>query len=234
MRPDLQQFWHELLRPRAWWWYIASISVLAFGFWMSAQYYPGGFDWRYRVASALASRLDNPRGSYWSAAGLGLSMILMWPYVSAVKRRMNASANAWTRFAFGALRTGLACGMLLSGERLLIQNLSSLITKGHEIVALATFFSLDIGVFILLVQALVRRRIYAVPALLILLPLLAVAFNQFWLWLAQRDIGWIHTDWKRLGIPLWFSFAFWQWQAITFVNLGLGLLDFIAGERHEP
>jgi len=233
MKSANEKFIRDLLRVRAYGWYLASVSVLILGFWLSARTYPGGFDWRYRVASALASHLDNPAGSDWSAIGLGLAMLLMWPYVSAARKRMEAGATTWTRVAFRVLRFGLAFGMLVGLERLLIRDLSTDVPKGHEILALLAFFGLDIGVFMLLAQAIVRRRLYAVPALLILLPLIAVAFNQFWLYLAQRNIGWVHTDWKRLGIPLWFSFAFWQWQAITFVMLGLGLLGFIAGEDRE-
>ncbi len=233
MKPDYRKLVHSLLRPHAYWWYLSSVVVLVAGFRLSADYYPGGFDWHYRVASALASRLDNPSGSLWSASGLGLAMVLMWPYVSAVKKKMGPRQSGMTRFAFGALRTGLVCGMLLSSERLLIRDLSSVITKGHEIIALLTFFGLDIGVFLLLLQAVWRRRIYVVPTLLILVPLLAVGLNQFWLYLAQRDVGWVHTDWKKLGVSLWFSFALWQWLAIGILLAGLGLLSFISTQERE-
>ncbi len=90
--------------------------VLASGSMIAAWHYPGGFDWLYTVASALGSQKDNPTGSMWFAGGLSLSMILLWPYVSALKKGLWPSLPGAGGFAIGALLTsqiGVPAGVAL-------------------------------------------------------------------------------------------------------------------------
>ena len=218
---------------QAFWWYLASLVILCLGSLMAAKYYPGGFDWQYTVASALASQKHNPTGSIWFAGALSVAMVLLWPYVSALDKGLRPSLPASARFWISALRIGLICGALLGLERLLIRDLSAWVYKAHEILGLLTFAGLYIGVLGLLVQAMLRRKAYALPVLLVASPLLAIGISQFWLYLAQRDLGWVDASWKAMGIPIWFSFAFWQWLAIGFLWAGLGLLSFICLEEKK-
>ncbi len=194
---------------------------------MAARHYPGGFDWVYTVASALASRKHNPDGSAWFAGALFLAMVLLWPYVTAIAKR-HAAPSATAKFAIIAMRTGLVCGALLGLEKLLIKDLSNWIYKAHEILALFTFIGLYFGILTLLVQAMLRKKAFVIPLLTVTAPLAAIAITQFWLYLGQRDLGWVDTSWREIGIPLWLSFAFWQWLAIGFLWLGLGLLSLTA------
>jgi hypothetical protein len=62
------------------------------------------------------------------------------------------------------------------------------------------------------------------PALLVVLPLCAVGLSQLALYFDQRDLGWVNTAWREMGVPVWLSFAFWQWLAVWFLGLGLGYL----------
>jgi hypothetical protein len=211
-------------------WYFASLLVLSLGSILAARHYPGGFDWPYTVASALASQKHNPTGSIWFAGALIVSMMLLWPYVSTLKIALGPSRPV-TEFAIAAMRLGLVCGVLVGAERLLIHNLSDWIYKAHEILAILFFLGLYFGVFGLLLQAMLRQRIYVIPVLLIASPLLAIGLTQFWLYLEQRDLGWVDTSWREMGIPLWLSFAFWQWLAIGFLTMGLGLLSFVRSEE---
>ena len=220
-------------QKRALWWYLSSLLVLSFGSFLAARYYPGGFDWLYTVASALASQKHNPTGSIWFASALSLAMVLLWPYVSALKKGLCPSLPAAAEFAVGALRIGLVFGALLGLERLLIRDLSDWVYKAHEILGVFTFLGLYFGVLGLLVQAMLRQRIYAFPVLLVAIPLLAIGITQFWLYLYQRDLGWVDTSWREMGIPLWLSFAFWQWLAIGFLWVGLGLLSFTCIEDNK-
>lgn len=208
------------------WWYLASLLLFCFGSVLSAQHYPDGFDWLYTVASALASKKHNPEGSFWFSGALSLSMILLWPYVSALKNGLFPSSTVVTTFAFAALRIGLVCGTLLGLERLLLRDLSAWIYKAHEILGVFAFFGLFFGVLVLLIQAMLRKRIYAFPVLLVVTPLMAIGITQFWLYLYQRDLGWVDTSWREMGISFWLSFAFWQWLAMGFLSVGLGLLSF--------
>lgn len=218
---------------RAFGWYLASLLVMCFGTVMAARYYPGGFDWVYAVISALASQKHNPAGSFWFAGALIIAMALLWPYVTALQTRLSSFIPA-TGFAIVALRTGLVCGALLGAEKLLIRDLSSWVYKAHEILALLTFFGLYVGILGLLVQAMLRQRIYSVHVILIVGPLIAIGITEFWLYIDQRDLGWVDTSWREAGVPFWLSFAFWQWLAIVFLWLGLGLLALISIKENKP
>jgi hypothetical protein len=216
----------RLCLNNALWWYLASLLVLGSGSMLAARNYPGGFDWPYTVASALASQKHNPQGSIWFAGALTLAMVLLWPYVSALNQSRGRTHPGLVKFAIGALRTGLVSGALLGLERLLIRDLSALVYKAHEVLGLLTFFGLYFGIIGLLVHAMLRKRSYVFILLLIVSPLLAIGITQFWLYLDQRDLGWVDTSWRAMGIPVWLSFAFWQWLAIGLLWLGLGLLSF--------
>lgn len=194
---------------------------------MAARHYPGGFDWRYTVASALASKKHNPTGSSWFSSAFILSMGFLWPYVTSLKKNLCPSRSAPTEFAIIALRLGLICGAIVAAERLLIHDLSSWVYKAHEFLALLFFLGLYLGVLVLLIQAMLRQRVYLLPVFLIITPLLAIGITQIWLYFDQRDLGWVDTRWREMGIPFWLSFAFWQWLAIGFLWAGLGLLLFI-------
>lgn len=207
-------------------WYVASLLTMSVGVILAARHYPGGFDWVYTVASALASRKHNPDGSSWFAGALSLAMILLWPYVSALNDRLTTTQPVTGKVAIGMLRSGLICGMMLGLERLLIRDLSAWVSKAHEVLGILTFLGLYCGILGLLVVAMRRQKRYLLPALLIASPMIAIALTQFWLYLEQRDLGWVDIHWRALGIPFWYSFAFWQWLAIGLLWAGLGLLSF--------
>lgn len=208
---------------RALYWYVASLLVISFGSIMAAQYYPGGFDWFYTVASALASQKHNPTGSFWFAGSLSLSMLLLWLYVSSIKTRLSEMLPS-SGFAISAIRFGLVCGFLLGAERLLIRDLSYWINNAHEILALLTLLGLYIGILGLLSQFIHLKKSNIFPMLLVMSPLIAIGIGGLWLYLEQRDVGWVNTDWREKGLPIWLSFAFWQWLAIGLIWTGLGLL----------
>ena len=193
----------------AFWLYLGSLLVLILGVILAAWHYPGGFDWHYTVASALASQKHNPTGSFWFSSAFILSMSILWPYVTSLKKSLCLSPSATAEFA------------------ILIHDLSSWVYKAHEILALLFFLGLYIGVLVLLIQAMLRHRIYLLPVFLIAAPLLAIGITQIWLYFDQRDLGWVDTSWREMGIPFWLSFAFWQWLAIGFLWASLGLLSFV-------
>ncbi|WP_455201503.1 hypothetical protein [Kaarinaea lacus] len=215
------------------WWYFASAAVLSVGFVMAVRYYPGGFDWAYTVVSALASQKHNPEGSAWFAGGFGLSMALLWPYVSSLKKNLCSCLSAAAGIAISFLRIGIICAVILGIERLVIRDLSAWVYKAHEILALLAFLGFYFGTLGLLIQVMIRQRVYVLSVLLVASPLLAIGITQLWLYLYQRDLGWVDVSWREMGIPLWLSFAFWQWLAIGFLGLGLVLLSFIRIEKNS-
>lgn len=211
-------------------WHVASLLTLCVGSYMAAQTYPGGFDWFYTVASALASQKHNPGGSVWFAASLSVSMLLLWLYVSSIKTSLRAFLPA-AGFAITAIRIGLVCGFLLGVERLLIHDLSHLFYKAHESIALLTMLCLYIGVLGLLLQLIHYKKSNLFPVLLIVSPLVAIGITELWLYFDQRHLGWVNINWREKGIPIWLSFAFWQWLAIASIWVGLGWLYFFINNK---
>jgi len=208
-------------------WYLAALLVMAAGIAAAAWQYPGGYDWVYTVATALASRKKNPAGHLWASAGLFLSMMLLWPSISALRRQLWPESNRAMRLGISALRFAVICFALVGAEGFLLHEFVRRIRKGHEILALAGFLSAYSGVLLLLVLLTVRRRIFLFPVLLVATPLLAVGATQLWLYLEQRHLGWVNPNWREMGIPFWLSFAYWQWLAIALLWAGLGLLAFM-------
>lgn len=215
---------HPPSRYRAAAWYFAALLILLLGVTLAARRFPGGFDWAYTVISALASRKHNPEGHFWFAGALAVSMALLWPAVSTLRHAGSAGRARATGKLVLTLRTGLLCGCLVGVERLLVFHLSDLIHKAHELLALLSFLSLYAGILGLLTRFAVRSKAFLLSAVLVASPLLLIGLTQLYLYLDQRDLGWVDTGWRDLGIPVYLSFAFWQWWAMGFLLLGLGVV----------
>jgi hypothetical protein len=66
----------------------------------------------------------------------------------------------------------------------------------------------------------VRLRTPGAPRtvpLLLLAYFTALGAMLIFLWLGQRELGWVGRDWRAQGIPMWRSFALWQWTACASV-----------------
>jgi len=214
-------------RKQAFYWYLAALFVMTAGLLLAAHHFPDGFDWPYTVASALMSQKHNPMGSFWFSVSMTLSMVLLWPYVSSLQQGLFSNSPRTTRRLINVIRIGLISGMCLGVERLLIVDLSHWFYKAHESVALLTIVSLYFGIIGLLIQSRLQQRRYRFIVLLVVILLFAVSLNLLWLYLTQRELGWVDTSWREKGIPVWLSFAFWQWWIIAFLWLGLGLLNYV-------
>lgn len=200
----------------------AALTVTA-GVAVAASRFPGGFDWVYTVISRLGSQRHNPDGAMWLALSLLVAVSLLWP-VAGILGRGEAPRAARPRRSILALRIGLLGGGLLALEGMFPLDLSSIGRKGHEAVALATFAGMYGGVLGLYAHRLRHSTAFLWPALFVLLPICAVGFSQLALYFDQRDLGWVDTAWREMAIPFWLSFAFWQWLAVAFLGIGLGIL----------
>jgi hypothetical protein len=213
--------------------YFAGATLaLVVGVTTAALHYPGGFDWVYMVISKLGSNTHNPIGGQWLAASLLAAVVLLWPVVRHLEQRDGRRGGR--RAPIVALRVALVGGVLLALEGLRLVDYSGLHRKGHEIIALVTFFGLYGGVLGLYAQRIRRSAISPVPALIVILPLGAAAASQLTLYLGQRELGWVNTSWRDMGIPFWLSFAFWQWSAIALLGLGMGYLVLAGGGERSP
>jgi len=211
----------------------AAVLVLAGGVGAAAMHFPGGYDWMYVVISRLGSRSHNPTGALWLSGSLLVAVCLLWPVTNFLARG-GSGASGSSRLAVAALRLGLLGGGLLALEGAFSLELSRFARKGHEAVALLTFGGLYAGVLGLYIGRLRQRVRSAWPALMVLVPLCAVALSQITLYFDQRNLGWVNTGWRELGIPFWLSFAFWQWLAVALLGAGLGYLVVFGSSAAEP
>jgi hypothetical protein len=210
-------------RRRAVFWYVAAALAAVGGVAVAASRVPGGYDWVYTVISRLGSHRHNPDGAAWLAASMLLATALMWP-VTRHLGRSSGPGRPGPRVAVAVLRAGLVGGALLGLEGLLALDLSRIGRKAHEALALGTFLGLYGGVVGLFAHRIRHATSSVWPAAVVLIPLCAVGFSQAALYLDQRELGWVNTAWREMGIPFWMSFAFWQWLAVLFLGLGIGYL----------
>jgi hypothetical protein len=203
--------------------YAAAALVMMAGVGAAVAQFPGEFDWVYTVISKLGSRTHNPVGGLWLSGALLVAVLLLWPVTRALAAA-GPQGSAHPRVPIAALRAGLAGGALLALEGLFGLQLSWLGRKGHELVALVTFLGLYAAVLGLYLHRIRQSISFLWPALLVLLPLGAVAVSQVAVYFDQRELGWVNTAWREMGIPFWLSFAFWQWLAVAFLGIGLGAL----------
>jgi hypothetical protein len=203
--------------------FAAATLIVLLGVGMAVTRFPGGFDWAYTVISRLGSARHNPAGAPWLSGSLLVATALLWP-VARHLARPSTPGGLRPCVSAMALRVGLMGGALLGLEGLFQLDLSRITRKGHEILALATFLGMYWGVLGLHVHRVRHAAAAPWPALLVVLTLCAVGVSQLALYVDQRDLGWVNTGWREMGVPLWLSFAFWQWLAVAFLGAGLGSL----------
>lgn len=210
----------------------AAMASLATGIWTGAARFPGGFDWQYQVISSLASREDNPAGYAVFCIGLALCFLLLLPLPGYFHARLVRTAPGLARASATALRVGLVGSIAIGVERLAILDLGEHIHKGHEAIALVAFLGLFCGVagFWLAAVKLHRRARSAPTWLMVVLfvavisPIAGTAASQLYLYVTQADLGWVGPEWRERGVPLFLSFAVWQWLTGVGVLLYLPLI----------
>lgn len=212
---------------QVWWPYWLSVATLASSAWVAACLYPGSFDWQYTVVSALASQKHNPEGGVWFSAGIGLSLLWLWPFVNRF-RVPSHSASLVDRIPVPAMKSGIVFGAAMALESLFAPALPAFLEKTHEALALLCFVCFYLGALSLALARFRRRPKNFLPIAVVALPLLALGLGQLSLYLHQRNLGWIDRSWREMGVPLWQSFAFWQWLALAFLWIGVAALAKLA------
>jgi Na+/proline symporter len=98
------------------------------------------------------------------------------------------------------------------------------VPKGHEMLAILAFVGIWCGIvsvmFQSIVQALLRRmrsatgraRLYAAALVLAaMLPIALAGAAQAYVYLEVPDLPWVSLAWRARGVPVFISFAFWEW-----------------------
>jgi len=197
-------------------------GLLAFwgGLWLSAERYPTEFDWRYMTMSNLVTAAGNPAGHLWASLGIAACAIGIWCWAAQWKSRRKRQGSPAPPIAIWALRAGILCMACASAVPQSVLR----VPKGHEILALLAFFGLCLAIVQLAYQAAARRgpdtfgqglsgaRLYAgIVAGAALLPVVLAALAQLYVDVALPQLHWVGLEWREQHIPVYLSFAFWEW-----------------------
>lgn len=212
------------------------LGVFAFwaGIWMAGRRFPSEYDWRYMTLSSLLYPERNPAGHLWASGGIVLCGCcgLCWAGVLA---RGSRQCGAQERpIGIWALCLGYFCMVCcaLLPERLLP------LSRGHEILALLAFFALCLGMvqitFRVVERCLLRRkysatgdpRLYAgVLAGAALSPILLAGCAQAYVTYALPELPWVSLSWRTRGVPVYLSFALWQWVTCVVFSVYMAALS---------
>jgi len=204
-------------------WGPALSLVVALMFHKSASLFPGGYDWRYDVMCRLGYAHVNPDGSIYWAAALFLVCLMGVPCCQYFYRRLRPVAPRRAAFARAVLAAGLACGMVIALDGLLLPKLNEVFHKLHEVVATTAFASIFFGVltFWSAMNTWLQRANHwpawgcTLLSMLVLVPMAGAMLSQAYLFFVPNDLGWVGPDWAERGVPYYLSFAFWEWAAIA-------------------
>jgi hypothetical protein len=195
------------------------LGVLAFWLCMTqaARAY-GGYDWPYQTLSVLLYSDRNPHGYGWAWAALELSALFNVAGAAQLRRRSRATAIGTSALAVRALQVGfVSMGCAVLPDRVLP------LPQGHELFAIVAFFGIGIGVMRQMWAAGSRQRggVAALRAAIPMLPVALAAVTQAQLALQRPGAPWVSPAWRTLGIPLYLSFALWEWASCLLLSVCL-------------
>ncbi len=200
--------------------------------------YPGGYDWQYTTISSLVYAERDPGGFLWARSGMWLCGMfgLYWTARLGQSSKHWPAAQAagvWTlAFGYGCM----ACCALLPEHWLGAP-------RGHDALALAAFMSLCIGTmrgsFTAVYGSVKQRRLTGLPWLYagmlacgVLAPVLLAAVTQAYVSHVLPALPWVSPVWRARGVPVYLSFAFWEWVTCAVLSFYLVVLSrTVAGRR---
>lgn len=215
-----------------WVWYQAATLCFILGNVFAAHCLTGPFDWRYCTLSSLGSAATNPSGYAYCCLGMMISFSMGLPLCSYFRVRFEPIAPIAARASSHSLKVGFLGVVAVGLERLLSQVVTSPIRKTHEYISIITFFGLLLGILGLwfcLTRWLIRERQWPVWALsglsvISIGPIVGTGLSQAWLYFVPNDFGWVGPDWAELGVPIYLSFAFWEWLTCVGIFIYLFLI----------
>jgi hypothetical protein len=204
---------------------------------IAAQHYPSEYDWRYMTISGLLYADRNPHGYRWAWGGVALCglgglcwvSVLIWNGIRS--QAADRLAGVW---ALGLGYICMVCCALLPAPFLHI-------ARSHDVLALSAFVGLCMGTVQLTYRCVERSlrgqprsapgrsRIYAgTIAGAALLPLLLVSMTQAYVSHALPQLPWVGLEWRERGVPVYLSFAFWEWVTCVVLSGYTSALSFVA------
>jgi hypothetical protein len=214
----------------------APLGVLAFwgGMLMAARRYPSEYDWRYMPVSNLLSSGRAPAGYLWASTGVVLCSLCGLCWTAVLARRWKHEDAGDRPRGIRALQFGyfcMICAAALPDWLLPIQ-------KGHEILAVLAFAGLCFGMVRLMFQTIERTvlrrmrrfighaRLYAaILAGAAVLPVLLAGLAQAYVHYMFPEIHWVSLSWRSRGMPVYLSFAFWEWVTCVVLSAYMAILS---------
>jgi high affinity Mn2+ porin len=199
---------------------MASIGLFGFwaGLWMASRRYPSEYDWRYMTISSLLYPDRDPGGFLWAWSGLLLCALggLCWVAVlfqcSSAERRGVRSSGIWSLALgyFCMISCAVWPGRLLD------------LPRGHDLLALLAFVGICIGTvqltYLAVLRRMRRRALAGLVAGVVLLPLLLEAITQADVSRTFPHLPWVGLEWRARGVPVYLSFAFWEWSTCVMLS----------------
>jgi hypothetical protein len=221
----------------------APFGVLAFwvGMVTAARGYPAEYDWRYITMSSLVYAERNPEGFLWARAGIALCGLagLSW---TAGLLRSGAPLVAQRSFGIRTLGLGYLCMTLCA---VLPERLSP-IPRAHEWLAFAAFVGICAGTVLVTFPAVAHgarlrslrageRRLYAATLVGIALsPILLAALAQAYVARELPALPWVNLGWRARGVPVYLSFAFWEWVTCAVLSVYMTILSLSVHAQSQP
>lgn len=213
----------------------APLGVLAFwcGMLMAARRYPSEYDWRYMPVSNLLSLGRNPSGYLWASAGVVICGLCGLFWASVLARLWKLESEEGRLSGIRALQFGNFCLMCAA----LLAHWLRRIEKGHEVLAVLAFAGLLIGMIRLMFRTIertlmrrmqrfsVHARLYAVIlANAAVFPILLAGLIQAYVHFMLPELPWVGLPWRARGVPVYLSFAFWEWVTCVVLSAYMAVL----------
>jgi len=216
------------------WCTTASLGVLAFwgGMVMAGRRYPSEYDWRYITISSLVYGDRNPNGYLLARAGIVLCGLAGLYWTTVLIRKWKQPGTAKPPVGIWALGLGYLCMVCCA---LLPDGLVG-IPKGHDLLALAAFVGVCIGMVHSTFKAVERsarqvrlagsRRLHAaILAGVPLSPIVLAALAQAYVSHELPGLPWVSLAWRARGVPVYVSFAFWEWVTCAVFSVYMVVLS---------
>jgi hypothetical protein len=220
----------------------APFGVLAFwiGMVTAARGYPTEYDWRYITMSSLVYAERNPGGFLWARAGIALCGLAgLWWTGQLLRSGRQALAQSFEVRTLGLGYLSMTCCALWP-EQL------PAFPRAHDLLALVAFVGNCVGTVLLafrVVEQGSRRRRpaaggrhlpAAVMAGIALAPILLAALAQAYVSRELPALPWVNLGWRARGVPVYLSFAFWEWLTCAVLSAYMTILALSVHAHSQP
>jgi len=205
-----------------------TLGTLAFwiGMAVARRSYPSEYDWRYITISSLVYAERNPNGFLWARGGILLCGIAGMYWTAGLLRSWKQQRIPERPIGIWALGLGFLCMTCCA----LVPERRFRVPRGHDFLALAAFVGICVGTALLTFKVIEQsprvRKLPGSPRLharmlagFAVSPIVLAAVAQAYVSNALPALPWVSLEWRERGVPLYLSFAFWEWVTCAVFSL---------------